>query len=279
MPFSSHIEEPGRLAVLVNETSLFTYHFEEDLPKPYLHPLCLPDGRVLTADSPADHPEHHGLFFGWEEVNGVDFWNEGTASAPGKITTESVTVTPLPEEKRLAVIADHLWKTPEGGVLLREKRSLIALEPEDKGWQLLDWISELHAPDEDAVFLSRRRAMGLSFRGRDDLAGGRFLNSRHREGPETDGHAAEWCAYSAPDRTGPNAAGIAFLAGRRNPHPRPEFHTQSQPFPFLSTSFGYRTPFVVPAGKTVTLKYRIALHSGPMDSISLQMHYTAFIWG
>jgi hypothetical protein len=278
MPISAR-NEPGSLAVLVNDAPLFTYRFGDSLPKPYLHPLHLPNGAVITEDSPPDYPEHHGLFFGWEEVNGVDFWNEGAASAPGKVTTESVEVTPLAEERKLAVIAEHRWRAPDDRVLLDEKRSFVVMEPEETGWQLFDWVSEFHAPDEEVVFHSRQRAMGLSWRGPDSLAEGRYLNARHRERSATEGHAAEWCAYSGPERAGPNAAGIAFLAGRRNPHPRPEFHTQSQPFPFMSASFGYRTPFIVPAGKTVALKYRIVLHDGPMDSISLQMHYTAFIWG
>src|SRR5690349_16320616 len=107
MPLSVRTEASDHLTLLVDEKPLFTCRYGNDLRKPYLHPVYLPNGSVLTADSPPDHPEHHGLFFGWEEVNGVDFWNEGAAANPGTITTEDVQTTPIPDERRLAVSFSH----------------------------------------------------------------------------------------------------------------------------------------------------------------------------
>lgn len=56
----------------------------EGLPKEYrrsgyIHPVCTPDGRVVTGDFPADHPHQHALFSAWTKTRfkgkSVDFWN------------------------------------------------------------------------------------------------------------------------------------------------------------------------------------------------------------
>ena len=42
--------------------------------KPFVHPLCLPDGRCVTDMRPKDHPWHLGLFFCWKFINGLNYW-------------------------------------------------------------------------------------------------------------------------------------------------------------------------------------------------------------
>jgi hypothetical protein len=45
--------------------------------RPYLHPVCDPSGKtILTADRPADHPWQHGIFTGFHQVNGLNYWKE-----------------------------------------------------------------------------------------------------------------------------------------------------------------------------------------------------------
>ena len=42
--------------------------------KPFVHPLCLPDGRCVTDIRPKDHPWHLGLWFCWKFINGLNYW-------------------------------------------------------------------------------------------------------------------------------------------------------------------------------------------------------------
>ena len=47
-----------------------------DAPRPFVHPLRTPAGAVLSAEAPADHPWHHGLWSTVKFVNGENFWEE-----------------------------------------------------------------------------------------------------------------------------------------------------------------------------------------------------------
>lgn len=52
------------------------WNFEIDTPegRPYLHPLRLPSGAVLTEARPKDHVWHLGCWFSWKYLNGVNYW-------------------------------------------------------------------------------------------------------------------------------------------------------------------------------------------------------------
>src|ERR1700722_12730246 len=57
------------------------------LEKPVLYPIYAPDGQLITRGfplqprpgEPTDHPHHVGLWFNYENVNGLDFWNHSYA--------------------------------------------------------------------------------------------------------------------------------------------------------------------------------------------------------
>jgi Family of unknown function (DUF6807) len=67
----------GTLTITDGGAPVLTYRFSDQLksgvdPKfvrsTYIHPLYSLDGRELTADFPADHVHHHGIFWGWPLV-------------------------------------------------------------------------------------------------------------------------------------------------------------------------------------------------------------------
>lgn len=73
----------GTLTVMDERLPVLTYRFGEQPPTGldakqarscYVHPLYSLDGDVLTADFPADHLHHHGLFWTWPavKVGGVE---------------------------------------------------------------------------------------------------------------------------------------------------------------------------------------------------------------
>ncbi|MHC4742714.1 MAG: ThuA domain-containing protein, partial [Planctomycetota bacterium] len=64
------------LALLKDGKTVWQLNLDSKLGKPYFHPLALADGTVLTWDSPPDHPWHHGLWFSWKHINGLNYWEE-----------------------------------------------------------------------------------------------------------------------------------------------------------------------------------------------------------
>ena len=81
-----------------------TFIYPDTLAKPVLYPIVATDGEFVTRGwplvprpgEPADHPHHIGLWFNYENVNGLDFWNnsyaipEAKRSHYGWIRTDSI---------------------------------------------------------------------------------------------------------------------------------------------------------------------------------------------
>ena len=83
--------------------------------KPFIHPIVTPDGSGdVTGESP-DPAGTSGLFTGFTDVNGVDFWNGGGAPAANGGTFHPLLVGPqhLRDGRVLwSVITD--WRGPGG---------------------------------------------------------------------------------------------------------------------------------------------------------------------
>jgi hypothetical protein len=64
-----------------------TFIYPDTLEKPVLYPVYAPDGQLVTrgfplqprSGEPVDHPHHIGIWFSYENVNGLDFWNNSYA--------------------------------------------------------------------------------------------------------------------------------------------------------------------------------------------------------
>src|SRR5208283_789607 len=80
-------EASNRVDVLVDGQPFTSYIWPGTLKKPVLFPLRTASGTIITRGFPleprpgerTDHPHHVGLWLNYENVNGVDFWNNSTA--------------------------------------------------------------------------------------------------------------------------------------------------------------------------------------------------------
>ena len=93
-----------RVTVTAGGRPFTTFLFPDTLEKPVLYPIYAPDGQLVTRGfpvsprqgEPVDHPHHLGLWFNYEKVNGLDFWNNSYAIPAAKkaqygwIRTDSV---------------------------------------------------------------------------------------------------------------------------------------------------------------------------------------------
>src|SRR5882757_7733910 len=103
--------------------------YPDTLEKPVLYPIYAPDNQLITRGfpiaprpgEPVDHPHHLGLWFNYENVNGLDFWNNSYAIAAGKksqygwIRTDSILVA----GKGTLKYSAH-WTDQKQNVLLTE---------------------------------------------------------------------------------------------------------------------------------------------------------------
>ena len=232
-----------------------------------------PLGRPLLKSEGDNPAKPGGVFFGWADVNGVDFWSAAPAGEVGEI----VPLAPEPEvivrPKGIEIAQSMQWIRPDGSPLLHERRLLKVPIPEEQSIWYFDWIAELTAR-EQTVLGCGQKAMGLSLGFANAVSGGIFRDSRYRSGVDVESALVEWMAYEAPDA----ACGAAIMQGRRSPRPRSEYHLRQAPPSMISAAFAYHAPYVIPAGETLALKYRIGVYDGPIDMTALHVLYSAFLW-
>lgn len=73
----------ARIDVLVGNKPFTSFIYPDTLEKPVLFPVLAANGVTITRGFPlatrgrerSDHPHHIGLWFNYESVNGLDFWN------------------------------------------------------------------------------------------------------------------------------------------------------------------------------------------------------------
>jgi hypothetical protein len=104
------ISDPAhrKVTITAGNEPFTTFIYPDTLEKPVLYPIYASDGQLITRGfplapqlgEPVDHPHHLGLWFNYENVNGLDFWNNSYAipaakkSQYGWIRTDSISVGP-----------------------------------------------------------------------------------------------------------------------------------------------------------------------------------------
>lgn len=126
--------EQQRIDVLFNGHLLTSYCYPDSIRKPFLFPVNTTDGITVTRGYPVapragertDHPHHTGVWFNYESVNGLDFWNNSTAipvdkrNLYGTIVHRKVIRKSAAGKKASLTIAAS-WITPNQQTLLEEE--------------------------------------------------------------------------------------------------------------------------------------------------------------
>lgn len=131
--FMDNIEEK-KIDILFNGKLLTAYCYGDSLMKPVLFPVNTITGISITRGFPlepragerVDHPHHIGLWFNYESVNGLDFWNNSTAipysdrSRYGYIEHHRVLKAQPVAKNKATLIVTAKWKNKSGYTLLDE---------------------------------------------------------------------------------------------------------------------------------------------------------------
>lgn len=268
-------EEDKSLALLQGDQVLWQFCYDKEQAKPFFHPLALPDGRVLTCNSPPDHPWHHGLWFCWKFINGVNYWEPDASGKPaGKTRWQDVDIRT--HDDGTARIAMNLTYGPDDEqVLMTERRVVEVSAPANDGTYSFDWICQFTAgsskiqldrtplPDEPDGKAYGGYA-GLSVRFAKELVD---RNVATGEGPVEFGPESRYRGKSsAMDYNGlidGKPCGIAILDHPKNlNHPTPWYAIGSAPMSYYSPAVICYGPHTLPPGESFTLRYRVLVHDG-----------------
>ena len=279
-----HDESAGTVEVHVRGEHFTTYHYGEDVRTPILWPV-LAEGNVgvtrnypMGEDDPdsADHPHHRSLWLNFGDVNGYDFWHGHP------INTVDVE---LGESDGYGWIRVHNeWVDPEGNVLVREQQEMRFHDTPASG-RLIDFISTLEAAQEEVTFGDDKEGF-IAFRIRPEIEGQRagvLTNARGEQGESNVyGTPAPWMDYSGPIE-GYGQRGIAVFDHPANFRPG-YWHVRDYGLaalnPFSRQGVGGEEEdgsYTLNEGETLTLQYRVYVHSGDVEEADVAGQYAQYI--
>ena len=280
------------LALLNNERTVWQFNHAKDLEKTYFDPLGLLDGRNLAWNAPPDHVWHHGLWFSWKFINGVNYWeiNGDTGKPDGETKVETVKATPKPDHS--ARIEMTLSYAPQGGQpVMTEKRKILISPPDAKGSYHLDWTLTFQAGTKDVVLdrtplpgepggQSWGGYAGLSMRFAKDFKDWQVMSTEGRiQSQEANRYRGKAPALDFSGALDGDPAGIAILDHPANLNAPTPWYVIMDPGP----SFAYFTPAVIcygphtlRGGKSMALRYRVIVHPGRYDAAALKAESARF---
>lgn len=229
--------------------------------KPFIHPLCLPDGRCVTEARATDHPWHLGLWFCWKYINGDNYW-EPRHPAAGNLFPDGMTVVRdfrIEPKGGACDVALSLWYGPRrtpGTVLLEEARRLTFSEPDAKGAYTIRSTHVFTARAD--VTLDARRPVAY---GGFSLRMGRLMSAFKVSGTggqpsETKnvGGSKEMTAVTYTDPKTGHGLTVKMLA----PLATERIYTWSD-HRFINPMPVYEKPLTLKAGQSVTLDYEVSI--------------------
>ncbi len=294
---------PDRLRVEING-KLFTEYRFKDVPRPYCYPLLGPDGLPMTRNWPMkdlpdeehDHKHHRSFWFAHGAVNGHDFWSE-EKNFGRTVHQEFAEIKSGPDA---GVIRErNQWVAADGTVVCTDERTLrIYARPDTE--RLFDFDITLTAGDKDVVFgdtkegtmaLRLAESMRLTLppekgsrKARPGL--GHIVNSEGVRDGQTWGKRAAWCDYYGPVHG--RIVGVAIFDHPRNLRHPTWWHVRDYGL-FAANPFGqhhfenlpdkHAGDYTLPAGKSLTLRYRFYLHEGDEQQAKVAEHYQDYANG
>lgn len=283
--------EEGRVGIFCGGEP-FAFYQTKSTPRPILWPIHGPDGVKLTrswpiandeSESKRDHPHHRSLWFSHGEVNGIDFWSEGTGR--GNIQHQTFSVLQS-EGERATLVSQNHWLDAEGHVVLLESRRMRFYGTLDRRW--IDFDFAFKAPGHDVHFGDTKEgSFGLrvaEWMAVETKRGGRIINSEGQTDDQAWGQPADWVDYQAP--RGDTTYGIAVLI-HPSSHAAPgRWHVRGYGL-FAHNPFGVKDfvgdgdhpsagGYLLQSGEQLRLSYRVVFHRGDELSAAIREIYTSY---
>jgi hypothetical protein len=255
----------------------FTDYLIHNGPKPILWPIIGPAGHEMTRNYPMrkvdgekrDHPHHRSLWFTHGSVNGIDFWSEPGA---GKIVhREFLKCETTGPTAIISTVND--WIGPGGKKQCEDVRTLTFRGDADR--REIDFEITIKATDGPVRFGDTKEGtMGLRVPTAMDALQisdkrGEIVNSEGDKDRAAWGKQAAWVDYHG--KLDGDLVGIAILnhpSSFRYPtywHVRDYGLFAANPFglhDFKGSADKEEGAYTLPAGETLSLRYRFLFHRG-----------------
>jgi len=269
----------------------FTDYLIKTGPKPILWPIFGPGERQMTRAFPMqmvsaerkDHPHHRSLWFTHGDVNGIDFWSE--PSRAKQVHREFLKCEADGKQGVISTVND--WIDPTGKKQLEDERTITFRG--DGDLRTIDFDITLKASEGPVKFGDTKEGtMGLRVPTAMDLKqtmgkkGGNIVNAGGDRDGNTWGKQAPWVDYFG--KIDGETVGIAMLNHPSSFRYPTYWHVRDYGL-FAANPFGLHDfkklekpegEFTLPAGESITLRYRFVFHKGDENEAKIAEAFEAY---
>lgn len=294
----------NKIEVKINNKLFTSLLWADNITKPVLHPVCAPSGTEITRGFPLnaklgeriDHAHQIGNWFTYGDVEGFDFWGNGSRGL-GTSNENGGFIKNLKIEKISGgkgegkLVTSAAWISPSGEELLKEK-TVYCFIAKQEAW-IIDRITTLTAGDKEISMPDTKEGMfGLrvarqlelpaggdvtvygaggqpvKIKGADDMSvTGNYLSSEGITGENVWATRARWMDLYGT--IGNEKISIAICDHPKNPGYPTYWHARgyglysANPLGWNDfTSKKEQFNFKIQAGRSVTFRYRTIVSSG-----------------
>ncbi|MEO7143196.1 MAG: PmoA family protein [Bryobacteraceae bacterium] len=281
---------PSDISVNIDGKPFTTFHYGADANKPYLAPLRSASGKIVTRRFPMkdvpgesrDHLHHRGLWFSYDDVNGVKFWeNDPSYRHPnmGRIVVRDAQWKNGEHSGALTATMD--WRDMNDKVLLVENRTMVFYS--DPVLRTIDFHITLTAAEDVTFGDTKEGAFAIrladNFTARKGLT---MVDADGRSGMKAIwGQRSNWVDYSA-DVDG-EKLGVAIFDNPENPRHPTYWHARDYGLfalnPFGQHAFNPKldeSHWKLPAGHKLTFQWRVVIHPGDAQSANIADLYKQY---
>ncbi|MGH2646944.1 MAG: PmoA family protein, partial [Ginsengibacter sp.] len=289
----------NKIDVVIGNKLFTSFLYPDSLEKPVLYPVHAANGTIVTRGfpintqpgDPTDHPHHVGIWFTYENLNGLDFWNNSYAIPKEKkhlygwIKTDS-TLT-ISGNKTGTIYYHANWTDQQNDVLLEEATYLEFSGTENL--RIIDRTTVLTADttvnfndakdglygiriahalqiptDKDQEFKDNKGNVTIVKGGTDKVANGNYLTSEGKQGDDAWSTRGRWCKVYG--KMGNDSISIAIIDYPGNPN-----------YPTFWHARGYGLFAANPLGEKIFTKGKSSKNLTLQKKESVTFHYRIVI--
>jgi hypothetical protein len=279
---------PEDISVSVDGKPFTVFHYGGANNKPFLAPLRSASGKIVTRGFPMenipgesrDHLHHTGLWFSYDDVNGVKFWeNDPTYTKPN---IGRIVVTQANGNESGTLTATMEWRDPKDKVLLVENRDMIFHG--DPKLRIIDFHITLTAAQDVTIGDTKEGAFAIRLHDNfTEKNGGKMVDADGRTGMvNVWGKRSNWVDYTA--EVGGERLGVAIFDNPKNPHSPTYWHARDYGLfslnPFGQNAFdesAAENKTKLATGQKLTFRWRVLIHPGDAVSGGVPQLYKEYL--
>jgi hypothetical protein len=308
-------DKDKRVDVLIGGKPFTSFLYPDSIEKPFLYPVRAANGTIVTRSfplqtregDPTDHPHHIGIWLNFENVNGLDFWNNSYAIASDKkskygwIKTDKILETSSGQKGKLTYHAN--WTNQKNEVLLEETTSFefsgsvhqriidrvttltanteVAFNDAKDGLLGMRLAHELQiSTNEDQKFSDNQGIVTVVKGGTDKIPNGNYQTSEGKTGNDAWSTRGRWCKVFG--KMGTDSVSVAIIDHPNNPNYPTFWHARGYGL-FAANPLGEKIftngkgakDLKLKKGESVTFRFRVVVDEGKKTISSEELNKLA----